>query len=143
MTQSEVSVSTEVYGLEEFISVRRVDPDHSKTSGADGDQPRVLLARSQVVFVRVEGHLLHLRTVAGGEYVLRGTLNGLEQRWASYGFVRIHNSFLVFLPHVCELRHESDGPVVILGSSAGAANLPISQRRFQELKRLREARQTQ
>lgn len=72
-----------------------------------------------------------------------GTLNGLEQRWASYGLVRIHNSFLVFLSHVCELRHESDGSVVILGSSAGAANLPISQRRFQEFKRLREAHQTQ
>lgn len=47
----------------EFVDV---DPDHSKTSGTYGDQPRVLLARSQVVFVRVEGHLLHLHTVAGG-----------------------------------------------------------------------------
>jgi DNA-binding LytR/AlgR family response regulator len=143
MTQSEVSVSTEVYGIEEFISVRRVDPDRSETRGADGDQPRVLLARSQVVFVRVEGHLLHLHTVAGGEYVRRGTLNGLEQRWASYGLVRIHNKYLVFLSHVRELRRESDGPVVFLGSGAGAANLPISQRRFQEFKRLWEARKTQ
>jgi DNA-binding LytR/AlgR family response regulator len=142
MTQSEVSVSAEVYGIEEFISVRRVGPDRSETSGADGDQPRVLLARSQVVFVRVEGHLLHLHTVAGGEYVRRGTLNGLEQRWASYGLVRIHNKYLVFLSHVRELRHESDGPVVFLGSGAGAAILPISQRRFQEFKRLWEARKT-
>ena len=143
MTQGEVSVSTEVYGIEEFISVRRVDPDRSESSGVDGDEPRVLLARSQVVFVRVEGHLLHLHTVAGGEYARRGTLNSLEQLWASYGLVRIHNSFLVFLTHVCELRHESNGPVVILGSGAGAANLPISQRRFQEFKRLWEAHQKQ
>lgn len=70
-------------------------------------------------------------------------MNGLERRWASYGLVRIHNSFLVFLPHVCELRNESDGPVVILGSSAGAANLPISQRRFEEFKRLWEVHQAQ
>lgn len=143
MTQSEISVSTEVYGIEEFILVRRVDPDRSESSGVDGDEPRVLLARSQVVFIRVEGHSLHLHTVAGGEYARRGTLNSLEQQWASYGLVRIHNSFLVFLTHVCELRHESGGPVVILGSDAGAANLPISQRRFQEFKRLWEAHQKQ
>jgi DNA-binding LytR/AlgR family response regulator len=143
MTQSEISVSTEAYGIDEFISVRRIDPDRSETSGADGDQPRVLLARSQIVFVRIEGHLLHLHTVTGGEYVRQGTLNGLEQRWASYGLARIHNSFLVFLPHIRELRHESDGPVVILGSGAGAANLPISQRRFQKFKRLWEAYKTQ
>jgi DNA-binding LytR/AlgR family response regulator len=48
--------------------------------------------------------------------------------------VRIHNSFLVFLPHVRELRQESRGPVVFLGSGAGAALLPVSRRKFQEIK---------
>jgi two-component system, LytTR family, response regulator LytT len=144
MTQDEVSTSTEVYGIEEFIFVREwIDPERGETSEVDHDQPRVLLARSEVAFVRVEGHLLHLHTVTGGEYVRRGTLIGLRQRWAQYGLVRIHNSFLVFLSHVRKLRYESNGPVVILGSGAGAANLPVSQRRFQEFKRLWEAHKTQ
>jgi DNA-binding LytR/AlgR family response regulator len=119
MAQSEISASAEVYGIEEFISVRRwVDPDHSEMSGLDRDQARVLLARSQVTFIRVEGHFLHLHTVSGGEYVRRGTLKSLEQQWAKYGLVRIHNKYLVFLPHVRELRHESKGPVVFLNSGA-------------------------
>lgn len=144
MTQDEMAASTEVYGIDEFISVWPwVDPDRSETRVVDRDQHRVLLARSQVVFVRVEEHLLHLYTVTGGEYVRRGTLNGLYQRWAQYGLVRIHNSFLVFLSHVRELRHESKGPTVLLGSGAGAANLPVSQRRFQEFKQLWEAYETQ
>lgn len=61
MAQGEISASTEVYGIEEFISVwPRVDPDHSETRVLDRDQPRVLLARSQVAFIRVEGHFLHV-----------------------------------------------------------------------------------
>ena len=140
MTQGEVSASTEVYGIEEFISVRRVHPAIAASSRVRvSAEPQGVSTEWRVVFVRVEGHLLHLHTVAGGEYARRGTLNSLEQLWASYGLVRIHNSFLVFLTHVCELRHESNGPVAILGSGADAANLPISQRRFQEFKRLWEA----
>jgi DNA-binding LytR/AlgR family response regulator len=144
MAQSEISGSTEVYEMEEFIAVRRwVDPDHGEMSGLDRDQDYVLLARSQVTHVGVQGHFLHLHTVSGGEYVRRGTLKGLEQWWAKYGLVRIHNSHLVFLSHVHELHHESRGLVVFLGSGAGAASLPISRKRFQEFKRLREAHKAQ
>lgn len=140
MTQSGMSASPEVYKLEDFISVRRwlVDPDN-ESGRADHDQPPVLLARSAIMFVRVEGHLLHLHTVAGDEYVCRGTLNNLQQRWAQYDLVRIHNRYLVFLSHARELRHESQGPVMILGSGAHAALLPISRKRLQETTRLWEA----
>jgi DNA-binding LytR/AlgR family response regulator len=144
MSQGEISGSSEVYGIEEFVPVRRwlVDSDHSGTGRVDRDHLLVLLARSAVVFVRVEGHFLHLHTVTGDEYVRRGTLKGLYQRWAEYGLVRIHNKYLVFLSHVRELRHESDGPAVLLGFGAGTALLPISQRRFQEVTQLWEAHET-
>jgi DNA-binding LytR/AlgR family response regulator len=141
MSQSEISTSAEVYGIEEFIPVRRwlVDPNHSDTGRVDRDQPRVLLARSAVVFVGVEGHLLHLHTVTGAEYVRRGTLKSLQQRWAQYGLVRIHNKYLVFLSHVQELRYKLDSPVVFLGSGNSAALLPISRQRFHEFTQLWEA----
>jgi DNA-binding LytR/AlgR family response regulator len=134
MSQSEISASAEAGGDDEFIAVRPwVDPDHGEAGGLDRDQT-ILLARSQVTFVRIEGHHLYLHTITGEICLLRGTLKGLEQRWAEHGFVRIHNSFLVFLPCVRELRQESRGPVVFLGSGAGAALLPVSRRNFQEIK---------
>lgn len=144
MTQDEVSELAEVYGIDEFILVRRwlVDPSHGDTGRVDRDQPPVLLARSQVAYVRVKGHFLHLYTVAGDEYVRRGTLKSLQQRWAEYGLVRIHNKYLVFLSHVKKL-YESKGPAVSLGFGTDTALLPISQRRFQAFKKLWEARENQ
>lgn len=117
-----------------------VDPDHNTTGRVDHDGPLVLLARWAVVFVRVEGHLLHLHTVAGDEYVCRGTLKSLEQRWAKYDLARIHNKYLVFLPHVRALLHEPDGPAsVSLRLGADTPLLPISRQRFQTVKQLWEA----
>jgi DNA-binding LytR/AlgR family response regulator len=136
MSQSEASASTEGDAGEEFIAVQPwVDPDHNETDGSDRNRDQVvLLARSQVTFVRIEGHHLHLHTITGEIYLLRGTLKGLEQRWTEHGFVRIHTSFLVSLPHTRELRQESMGPVVFLGSGAGGAVLPVSRRKRQEIK---------
>jgi DNA-binding LytR/AlgR family response regulator len=119
MPQGEISVSAEASRDDEFISVRRwVDPDHSETSRVDRDQPRVLLARSLMTFVRVEGQHLYLHTITGDIYVRRGTLKDLHQRWTKHG----------------GLRQESDGPVVYVGSGAGAAVLPVSRRKFHEIK---------
>jgi DNA-binding LytR/AlgR family response regulator len=142
MTRSEISASSEVYEIDHFIPVRRwvVGPDPNTTGTVKNDGPPVLLARWAVVFVRVEGHLLHLHTVAGDEYVRRGTLKSLEQRWAKYDLVRIHNRYLVFLPHVRELRQEPDGPAkVFLRSGADAAPLAVSQQRLPAVEQLWEA----
>jgi hypothetical protein len=105
MSQGEISPSTEASEEDEFIAVWPwVDPDHSKSDGLDSGQDRVLVARSQVSWVEIRGHLIELYTVTGEKYGLRGTLKSLEQRWARYGFVRIHKSYLIFLPHVRQLR---------------------------------------
>jgi DNA-binding LytR/AlgR family response regulator len=141
MLQNEISESSEVYRIDDFISVRKwlVDPDDSNKGRVDRDLPPMLLARSAIVFVRVKEHFLHLHTLTGGEYVRRGTLRDLQQRWTAYGLVRIHNKYLVFLPHVRELRQEPDGPAVFLSSSAAAALLPVSRQRFRAFKQLWEA----
>ncbi|MBV9483996.1 MAG: LytTR family transcriptional regulator [Acidobacteria bacterium] len=122
MTQSEISASMEADGEgDEFISVIKAGR-------------MVGLARSEVSWVEVERHLLRLHTVTGETYQLRDTLKSLHQRWAQYGFARIHKSFLVFLPHVRELRREAEGPVVSLGVGADAALLPVSRRKKSEIK---------
>jgi hypothetical protein len=141
MLQSEISEGSEVYGIDDFISVRKwlIDPNDSNKGWVDRDLPPMLLARSAIVFVRVKEHFLHLHTVTGGEYVRRGTLKDLQRRWAVYGLTRIHNKYLVFLPHVRELRQESDGPAVLLSSGAGAALLPVGRQRVEAFKQLWEA----
>jgi DNA-binding LytR/AlgR family response regulator len=95
----------------------------------------VRLTCSQVSWVNADGHFMCLHTVSGESYRLYGTFQSLLQRWAKYGLVRIHKSFLVFLPHVRELRHEAEGPVVYLGSGAATTSFPVSRRKFQDIKK--------
>lgn len=128
MTQDEMVASPEDGEGDECVSVM----------GAAGRT--VKLAYSQVRWVRADGHFLCLHTVDGESYRLYGTLKSLLQRWAKHGLVRIHNSFLVFLPHVRELRQEAEGPVVYLGSGAGAISFPVSRRKCQDIKKLLKLR---
>lgn len=114
-----------------------VDPDHSESDGLHSGQDRVLVARSQVSWVEIRGHFMKLYTVTGEKYALRGTLKSLEQRWARYGFVRIHNSFLVSLPHVRQLRPTpGGGREVYLRFGAGGRYRPVSRRHFREFKQV-------
>ena len=125
MTQGEIWASAEADGGDEFISVR----------AASGRA--LMLARSQVSWEEIEGHLLLLHTVIGKKYVLRGSLKSLEQRWSKYGFVRIHNSFLVSLSHVRKLRPTSrGGREAYLSFGAEGRYLPISRRCFQKFKQM-------
>jgi DNA-binding LytR/AlgR family response regulator len=134
MSQSEKTGSAEAGGDEERIAVWPwVDPKRGGTGGVDRSRDRVWLVPSQVSWVEVEGHLLRLRTVTGEVYARRGTLKSLEQRWAAYGFVRIHNWYLVFLPHVQQaVRTLSDSWEVYL--SSGGRYFPVSRRRWSKVK---------
>ncbi|MDQ2882161.1 MAG: LytTR family transcriptional regulator [Actinomycetota bacterium] len=140
MSQSERSKSTEANEDDEPIAVWPwVDPDGSDTrGGVDRGQDRVLLASSQVSWAEVRGHLIELYTVTGEKYGLRGTLTNLERRWAKYGFVRIHNSYLVSLQNVRELCPTSGGgrEVYLRFGSAGGRYRPVSRRRCPEFKQV-------
>lgn len=130
MTQGDTSEGED----DEFIAVWPWGDPELRTS----DQvDRVLVARSQVSWVEVEGHFLKLHTATGERYALRGTLTSLEQRWSKYGFVRIHNSFLVSLSHVRKLCPASrGGREAYLSFGADGRYLPISRRRFWKFKQM-------
>lgn len=138
MSQSEIPESTEANDEDMLIAVRPwFDPEHSETDEVDRNQPRVLIARSQVSWVEVRGHFMELYTVTGEKYVLRGTLRSLERRWAKDGFVRIHNSYLVSLPHIRKLCPTSrGGREVYLSFGAGGRYRPVSRRRWGEFKQV-------
>src|SRR6059058_4914865 len=71
--------------------------------------------RSQVRYVEAQGDYARLHT-ASGSHLVRIPLATLAERWADAGFVRIHRSTLVALPHVDEIRVDAGRCSVRLGS---------------------------
>jgi DNA-binding LytR/AlgR family response regulator len=61
---------------------------------------------------------------------VRIPLTTLEERWADAGFVRIHRSTLVALPHVDEIRVDGGRCAVRLGDRV----LQVSRRHTKELR---------
>ena len=61
------------------------------------------ITRSQIRYAQAHGDYARLHTETGS-HLVRVPLSVLEERWAEAGFVRIHRSTLVALPHVSEVR---------------------------------------
>lgn len=120
MTQDKISTSTEDKEGDELILI----------TAASGT---VVVARSQVQWVQAKGDYVRLHTDKHS-YLWRQSLTGLEENWGSHGFVRIHNSFLVFVPLVRKLWRNYSGWLVTLGSGPDAVNLPVSRRKVQAFK---------
>lgn len=114
--------------------------DRAPTPGAPGDEESIpvelggvtrLLRRSDILYVSAQGDYarLHTRT---GSHLLRAALSALEQEWASAGFVRIHRSHLIALPHVEEIRSEGGRYTVLIGGQ----ELAVSRRHTRRLRDL-------
>ncbi|MEU4806058.1 LytTR family DNA-binding domain-containing protein [Actinosynnema sp. NPDC023587] len=86
---------------------------------------------ADIRYVEAHGDYARLHTATGSGLV-RAALNGLEQRWRSAGFVRVHRSHLVSLGHIDELRLE-DGHLSV---NIGGAVLPVSRRHARHLRQL-------
>ncbi|SDP67600.1 DNA-binding response regulator, LytR/AlgR family [Pedococcus dokdonensis] len=87
------------------------------------------ITRSQVRYAQAQGDYARLHT-ATGSHLVRIPLSTLEERWAAAGFVRIHRSTLVSLPHVREVRMEHGRCSVVLDG----AELQVSRRHTRELR---------
>lgn len=85
--------------------------------------------RSQVRYVEAHGDYARLHT-ASSSHLVRVPLTALEERWAEAGFVRIHRSTLVALPHVDEIRVDGGRCAVRLGDRI----LQVSRRHTKELR---------
>ncbi len=85
--------------------------------------------RSQVRFVEAHGDYARLHTNTSS-HLVRIPLTTLEERWAEAGFVRIHRSTLVALPHVDEIRVDGGRCAVRLGDRV----LQVSRRHTKELR---------
>ena len=87
------------------------------------------IKRSQVRYAQAQGDYARLHT-ATGSHLVRTSLTTLEERWAEAGFVRIHRSTLVSLPHVDAVITGPGGCKVRLGD----IELQVSRRHLRGLR---------
>jgi DNA-binding LytR/AlgR family response regulator len=118
-------------------AVRRVVEASGSARGADlripverGGVTR-FVDRSAITHVEAEGDYARLHT-AEGSHLVRAPLSSLAAQWAPAGFVRIHRSVLVSLPHVQELRTDGGRCVVLVAG----AELVVARRHTRELREL-------
>ncbi len=87
------------------------------------------MRRSTVRYVEAQGDYARLHT-GSGSHLVRVSLAVLEDRWSDAGFVRIHRSTLVALPHIDELRLIDGHCAVVVGADV----LQVSRRHTRELR---------
>lgn len=89
------------------------------------------VSRSDVRYVEAHGDYARLHT-AHGSHLIRIALTTLEEQWRDAGFVRIHRSLLVSLPHIDEVRMDAGRCTVVVGGE----ELAVSRRHTRELRDL-------
>ncbi|MGL5816004.1 MAG: LytR/AlgR family response regulator transcription factor [Phycicoccus sp.] len=87
------------------------------------------ITRSQVRYAQAHGDYARLHT-SSGSHLVRVPLSTLEEEWADHGFVRIHRSTLVALPHVREVRIDHGRCAVLVGD----IELQVSRRHTKQLR---------
>ena len=87
--------------------------------------------RSDITHVEAQGDYARLHT-AEGSHLVRTPLSTLAEEWAPAGFVRIHRSLLVALPHVEEVRTDAGRVSVVVAGQ----ELAVSRRHTRELREL-------
>ncbi len=118
--------------------VQRIDGRDPSGAAADDEAIVVELAgvsrlvpRTEVLYIEAQGDYARLHT-ASGSHLVRVPLSTLADQWRESGFVRIHRSFLVSLPHIAEWRTEAGRTTVVVGGQ----ELVVSRRHTRGLRDL-------
>jgi DNA-binding LytR/AlgR family response regulator len=119
-------------------AIRRVvEGSRSASRPADDQIPVELggrtrfVSRREIRYVEAHGDYARLHT-ATESHLVRVPLATLERAWRGAGFVRIHRSLLVALPHVDEVHTASGRCTVVVGEE----ELAVSRRHTRELRDL-------
>jgi DNA-binding LytR/AlgR family response regulator len=89
-----------------------------------------MIERSDITWVEAQGDYVRLHVVSGANYLVRLPISLLAERWAEFGFVRIHRGYLVALRHITELSSEAGSSTVRIGPT----ELPVARRHNRELR---------
>jgi DNA-binding LytR/AlgR family response regulator len=109
---------------------RRDDEDPSATIPVEIAGRTRLIPREQVRWVEAEGDYVRLHTTDGSAYLVRMPISHLEERWAAYGFIRIHRSFLVPFRHITEFSVTNGVHAVTVHGQS----LPVSRRHVRDVR---------
>jgi DNA-binding LytR/AlgR family response regulator len=109
---------------------RTAPPDDPQIPVERGGVTR-FVSRSEITHVEAQGDYARLHT-ADGSHLVRTSLSTLAEEWAPAGFVRIHRSTLVALPHVEEVRFDAGRCSVVVDGR----ELPVARRHTRELRDL-------
>jgi DNA-binding LytR/AlgR family response regulator len=124
-------------------AVRRLVDAGTPTPSGDAQIPverggvTRFVQRSDITHVEAQGDYARLHTTEGS-HLVRTPLSTLAEEWAPAGFVRIHRSLLVSLPHIEEVRTEAGRVSVVVAGR----ELVVSRRHTRELRDLLTRRST-
>jgi DNA-binding LytR/AlgR family response regulator len=126
-----------VAGTGAAAGARAADPRHSADDESVPDEtiPVELggvtrfVNRADIRYVIAHGDYARLHTETGS-HLVRASLASLADRWAAAGFVRIHRSTLVAMPHVTEVRMNQGRCAVIVGG----VELAVSRRHLRDVR---------
>src|SRR5262249_34275817 len=96
------------------ISATKPAADTSATLAVDAPGGRTRgLQRTDILYLQAHGDYVRVVT-ADNRYLVRGTLNEIERRWAPHGFHRVHRRFLVNLKRAKEVRPQLNGTGMLI-----------------------------
>lgn len=104
--------------------------DPSATIPVDIGGRTRFIPRSEVRWVEAEGDYVRLHLADGAAYLVRMPISHLEERWAAYGFIRIHRSFLVPFRHITEFSVTNGVHAVTVAGQF----LPVSRRHVRDVR---------
>ena len=116
--------------LSDPLRVRREDEDPSATIPVEIAGRTRFIPRDQVRWVEAEGDYVRLHTTDGSAYLVRMPISHLEERWAAYGFIRIHRSYLVPFRHITEFSVTNGVHAVTVDGQS----LPVSRRHVRDVR---------
>jgi DNA-binding LytR/AlgR family response regulator len=91
-----------------------------------------LVQRNSILYVQSHGDFVRIVTVEG-RYLLRATLTDVTNRWAPFGFVRVHRQYLANLNQAIELRPTFGGTAELVFE--GGVTVPVARRQVADLGR--------
>jgi DNA-binding LytR/AlgR family response regulator len=91
-----------------------------------------LIPRSSILYVQAYGD--YVRIVSDeGRFLVRDSLADVEERWAPFGFARVHRGYLANMRRATEVRPQLNGTAVLVLEDG--SEVPIARRQVGELRR--------
>lgn len=96
---------------------------------------QTVLYANEIVYIESKGNKeLILMNRAGKEYSFKGIIKSIEEQLAPFNFIRCHNSFLVNLQYLVDIKDKNRcGEAILTLQDDNTISVPISMRKRREV----------